>query len=65
MMARELGGVVDPSGKVFGVQALRVIDASIIPTQISAHTSALLYGVALKFSDSILADYQESSKHMK
>lgn len=57
MMAEELGGVVDSSGRVFGVQALRVIDASIIPTQVSAHTSALLYGIAQKLSDLILADY--------
>jgi choline dehydrogenase-like flavoprotein len=63
-MAKILGGAVDPSGKVFGAQALRVVDASIIPTQISAHTSALLYGVAQNLSDSILADYHESSKHM-
>ena len=57
MMAEELGGVVDFSGKVFGVQALRVVDASIVPTQVSAHTSALLYGIAQKLSDLILVDY--------
>ncbi|KAJ5924999.1 glucose oxidase [Penicillium verhagenii] len=57
MMAKDLGGVVDHSGRVYGVRNLRVIDASIIPTQISAHTSALLYGMAERLSDLILADH--------
>lgn len=60
MMAKDLGGVVDPSGRVYGVRNLRVIDASIVPTQISAHPSALLYGMAAKLSDIILADIGNS-----
>ncbi|KAJ5670959.1 glucose oxidase [Penicillium longicatenatum] len=57
MMAKDLGGVVDHSGRVYGVRNLRVVDASIVPTQVSAHTSALLYGMAERLSDLILADY--------
>ncbi|KAJ5645880.1 glucose oxidase precursor [Penicillium lividum] len=57
MMAKHLGGVVDHSGRVYGVLNLRVIDASILPTQVSAHTSALLYGMTERLSDLILADY--------
>ncbi|KAJ5805353.1 glucose-methanol-choline oxidoreductase [Penicillium riverlandense] len=57
MMSKELGGVVDPAGRVYGVQKLRVIDASIVPTQVSAHLSALLYGVAEKLAGHILRDH--------
>ncbi|KAJ5703087.1 glucose oxidase precursor [Penicillium malachiteum] len=60
MMAKKLGGVVDHFGRVYGIQNLRIIDASIVPTQVSAHTSALLYGMAAKLSDFILADYSRS-----
>ncbi|KAJ5914953.1 glucose oxidase [Penicillium tannophilum] len=59
MMEKDLGGVVDHSGRVYGILNLRVVDASIVPTQVSAHTSALLYGIAARLSDLILADYHE------
>lgn len=58
MMTRELGGVVDASAKVYGTHGLRVIDGSIPPTQVSAHVMNVFYGMALKISDSILADYE-------
>jgi choline dehydrogenase-like flavoprotein len=38
MAARERGGVVDQSGCVYGVQGLRVADASVIPTIPAANT---------------------------
>ena len=38
MAARERGGVVDQSGCVYGVQGVRVVDASIIPTIPAANT---------------------------
>ena len=37
MMKKELGGVVDNKAKVYGVKGLRVIDGSIVPTQILSH----------------------------
>ena len=45
MMARELGGVVDSQLKVYETSNVRVVDASIIPMQVSGHPTALLYAV--------------------
>jgi choline dehydrogenase-like flavoprotein len=50
MIPRHLGGVVDSGLKVYGVQGLRVIDASIMPTLPAAHLQATVYGIAEKVS---------------
>ncbi|KAE8145669.1 GMC oxidoreductase-domain-containing protein [Aspergillus avenaceus] len=60
MMRRELGGVVDSSARVYGVQGLRVVDGSIPPTQVSSHVMTVFYGMALKISEAILNDYYAS-----
>ncbi|KAJ6462721.1 hypothetical protein DFH09DRAFT_573237 [Mycena vulgaris] len=55
MMRRSLGGVVDAQLKIYDIANVRVVDASILPLQISAHLSSTLYGVAEKAADLIKA----------
>ena len=55
MMRRDLGGVVDAQLIVYDTANVRVVDASMMPTQISAHLSSTLYGVAEKAADLIKA----------
>jgi choline dehydrogenase len=45
MMPRELGGVVGPNLKVHGAKGLRVVDISVLPFLVSAHTSSTAYAV--------------------
>lgn len=53
MMARDLGGVVDSEFKVYGVSNLRVVDASVLPLQVSGHLTATLYAIAERALDII------------
>ncbi|KAF9528704.1 hypothetical protein CPB83DRAFT_308970 [Crepidotus variabilis] len=57
MMRRDLGGVVNAQLKVYDTTNVRVVDASIMPLQISAHLSSTLYGVAEKAADLIKASW--------
>ena len=48
MMPRELGGVIDKKLMVYGVQRLRVVDASMMPMHIGAASQSTVYAVAEK-----------------
>ncbi|KDN38992.1 hypothetical protein RSAG8_09149, partial [Rhizoctonia solani AG-8 WAC10335] len=53
MMSRDLGGCVDGRLVVYGTKNVRVVDASAMPTQVSAHLSSTLYAFAEKAADLI------------
>lgn len=46
MMPQEWGGVVDSHLRVYGVEGLWVVDASVMPILPAAHTQATVYAVA-------------------
>ncbi|KAK8848601.1 GMC oxidoreductase [Apiospora arundinis] len=49
----EDGAVVDSKARVFGVEGLRVCDASVLPFTIPAHPQGSLYALAEKIADDI------------
>ena len=50
------GAVVDPEGRVHGVEALRVVDASIMPTVTNGNTNNPTIMIAEKLSDAVLGN---------
>ncbi|KAF7335241.1 Choline dehydrogenase [Mycena sanguinolenta] len=57
MLPLSMGGVVNTSLVVYGTTNVRVVDVSIVPLSVSAHTMATAYGVAERAADLIKAAY--------
>jgi choline dehydrogenase len=55
--ASDLGAVVDPRLKVYGINGLRVIDASVMPVVPRAHTNAPTIMIAEKGADLVKEDW--------
>ncbi|XP_006463860.1 hypothetical protein AGABI2DRAFT_120653 [Agaricus bisporus var. bisporus H97] len=56
MMKKEEGGVVDNKLRVYGVDKLRIVDASVLPFQLGTHLQSTIYAIAEKAADLIKED---------
>lgn len=59
--SEDIDAVVDERLKMHGIQNLRVIDASIMPTIVSGNTNAAVIMIAEKGSDMIKSDWLNNS----
>lgn len=59
MMAENVGGVVDPTLKVYGTANVRVFDASIIPVMPRGNILTTVYAVAEKAADIVKESMRE------
>ncbi|KAI5456077.1 hypothetical protein BGZ63DRAFT_418104 [Mariannaea sp. PMI_226] len=58
MMPRGAGGVVDHHLKVYGVERLRVIDASVMPLHVRGNIASSVYAIAERAADMIKEEWK-------
>ena len=63
MMSRELGGVVDEELRLYGTENVWVVDASVIPLQVTGHLVSTVYAVAGRAAGLIARTTAEFWKH--
>ena len=56
MLPQELGGVVDSQLRVYGVNGLRIVDASVMPMIPAAHLQDTVYAIAERAAEFILVE---------
>ncbi|KAI0316269.1 alcohol oxidase [Amylostereum chailletii] len=57
MLPKEDGGVVDHELRVYGTKNLRIVDASVLPLELSTHIQSTVYAIAEKAADIIKGAY--------
>lgn len=62
MGMKQDSGVVNHRLRVYGINGLRVVDTSVMPTLIAGHTTAPAYMIAEKASDMIKDDWRHKTR---